>query len=746
MTWIESRLLPLARLHAGPAGAITVPRLEQAGRWEDAPAELNPAVRALLPPQLFAHQARAMRLALARQNVVISTGAGSGKTLALAGPILHLLLAEPSARAMLVMPTKALARDQLRRWKEWAHPLGLLAAVYDGDTPARERSSIRRHAHILITTPDMLHAGILPRLEDWIPFFRGLRAVAVDELHSMRGVFGSHGAWVMRRMKRAAAWQGSHPLLLAASATLQNPRALAEQVFDAEFSEIVEDAAPQGQKQWVLADAGENRDELSAAALALAVEEGRRAILFVRTRRQVEELAARAAELCGEASLIETYRGGHTAAQRRQAEKRLQSGQVLGVAATNALELGIDLDGMDLVIMNGFPGSIASFHQQAGRAGRAGRPGAVLLAASDDPMEQLFIRQPHFLEPGRLEQAIIDPANPHVAESQLLCGAYERGWTAEELAAWPGAQQAADDLTQAGGLARAGDRWILPFDASPAHRFSIRGSQSETIALFADGEIIGDMESWRACQEAHPGAIYQHRDRAYLVHSLRLEQSQALLTETDAVWRTRPLISTLAEPTVALHEDPTEGLTWRLCGVKVTTQTTGFRRLGPKPSELLREESLDLPASEFDTIGVILDLAPEAEPGALAAAVHGVQHALSAVAPIMAGCDPQDLSAAWFSYAPDTAAPRIIVFDQMAGGSGLAASLYARRQEWARLAAEALASCACAEGCPACLHSPRCECANQLLSKPGALELLQLWTERDSSQRVDPSSDTHNRP
>lgn len=725
---------------------MVVRRAERTGRWEPIPEELNPAVRALLPPELFAHQAQMIRLALARQNTVICTGPGSGKTLALAAPILHLLLAEPSARSLLVMPTKALARDQLRRWKEWAQPLGLLAAVYDGDTPARERSSIRRHAHIVITTPDMLHAGILPRLEDWIPFFRGLRAVAVDELHSLRGVFGSHGAWVMRRMRRAADWQGSRPLLLAASATLQNPRRLAEQIFDAPFAEILEDTAPQGAKEWVLADAGENRDELAAAALAMAVAEGRRAILFVRARRQVEALAEHAAELCGKPGLIETYRGGHTAAQRRQAEKRLQTGQVLGVVATNALELGIDLDGMDLVIMNGFPGSIASFHQQAGRAGRAGRPGAVLLAANDDPMEQLLIRQPHFLEPGRLEQAIIDPANPHVAESQLLCGAYERGWTAEELAPWPGAQQAADALTQAGSLARAGGRWILPFDSSPAHQFSIRGSQSETVALFAEGEIIGDMEAWRACQEAHPGAVYQHRDRAFLVGALRLDQGQAFLRETDAAWRTRPLISTLAEPTVSLAEDPDSGLTWRLCGIQVTTQTTGFRRIGAKPPELPREESLDLPASEFDTIGVVLDLPAEEEPGALAAAVHGAQHALSAVAPLMAGCDPQDLSAAWFSYAHDTAAPRIIIFDQMAGGSGLAASLYARRGQWVELAREALASCACANGCPACLQSPRCECANQLLSKPGALELLQLWAGRESSQRVDPSSATHMRP
>jgi DEAD/DEAH box helicase domain-containing protein len=714
------------------------------GVFADFPADLNEKLVERLQElgieKLYAHQAEAIESALAGHDTVTTVGTSSGKTLCYALPMLQKCLEEPSAKALLLFPTKALAHDQLDRLQELAEGSSLMSSCYDGDTPKSRRSMIRSSAHLILTNPDMLHMAILPQHEHWRKFFKSLRVIVLDEVHVLRGAFGSHTAWVLRRLLRLCEWYGSKPLILASSATLPNAEEHFENLTGRTPVVISQDAAPSSDKKIYLIEAPDDASSgfetpnmLTARLLAELAMNDVRTLAFCKARTTTELVVRQAREHLkakgAPTGLIDSYRGGYTAKERRDIEKRLFKGSLSGLAATNAMELGVDVGGLDAVILNGYPGSLSSFWQQVGRCGRAGRPGAAVFIAHEDPLEQHLVRDPHALLNAK-EAATVSIENPQIAESQLRCAAFERPIAPEELEAiGPSAVEAAERLGEAGELEFNAGRWFYPSYDGPAFMVNIRGSSAETFVLRNGDEVIGDMEEWRAYLHAHAGAVYLHRDRTFVVTKLDLQHGEATLQEDDPGYWTRTQSRSLAQETARISQRDAREVKLGLAGLKITIQATGYQRIKNGSTEILGHEELDLPPLTWDTIGVALDFHPEfasfEDPQALGG-LHGLEHALMAAAPLIAGCDPRDLDSVWFAIAPETMAPRIVVFDQAPGGLGFSAKLYEEYEDWIRLASKIVLSCSCEHGCPKCMLSPRCSTGNEPLSKPELKRMLDM--------------------
>lgn len=688
---------------------------------------------------LYAHQAEAAEQLILGRDTAVATGTNSGKTLCYLLPALQACLQEPAARAFLIYPTKALAQDQLARIQALAPP-GIRAAVYDGDTPKNQRSAIRSEAHLILTNPDMLHLGILPNADLWRRTLRALRVVAVDEAHTLRGAFGSHAAWVLRRLLRLAEWHGAKPVVALGSATLPEIALHAQRLTGREFLSIDEDGSPQGRKRILLVgesdepDGHEHRGRLAGRLLASLAGGGIRTLAFCRSRIGAE-LTARAAQSALESggrnpALIGSYRAGYTPQERRQIEKALFTGKLAGLAATNALEMGVDIGGLDVVLIQGYPGSVSSFWQQAGRCGRSGRDGLAVFLAGEDPLEQHLVREPGLLARSP-ERASIRMENPAICRGQLLCMAHERPIGDEEAAALgPDVEQQLADLADEGALAHSARRWFYTSHDPPAPKVSLRSSESGRVSLVFQGEVLSEMEPWRALREAHPGAVYLHRDQTFQVKELLWDQGLALLERHEAPWHTEPRLQSLAQET---HRIQTAEHPWGragLCGIHLTVKTVGFVRRHAETRALMNEELLDLPAHESDTIGVCLDLSPDVlswEDPRSAGILHAWEHALRASAPLVASCDPRDLGSAWFLFCMESMGSRVAIFDSMPGGSGFSESLFQGLEDWLSLAWRMALSCPCQDGCPRCLLLPACESKNELLDKTGLRQLAELF-------------------
>lgn len=704
--------------------------------WAELPHGLHSDVLAALEHegirQLYRHQSISANWCLKGQNVMLTTGTSSGKTLAYTLPAIQALAEEPAARIMMIFPTKALAQDQLGRLKRLA-PDGVRIAVYDGDTPKAQRGLIRKEAHVILTNPDMLHVGILPSQELWRKFLRSLRLVVVDEAHTLRGVFGSHCAWVFRRLLRLSRWMGGRPSLFAASATLPNPEEHFISLFGEGCQVVTDDSSLQSERHWLLTEGlpdGPTPNQLTALLLAELAGVGVRTLAFCRSRSAAETItrrARKALEKRGQrASQVDSYRGGYTPSERRDIEKAFFDGSLTGLASTNAMELGVDVGGLDAVLINGYPGSLASFRQQAGRCGRGMMPGTVVFIAHPDPLEHYLLEHPELLTQPT-EPALIDLRNLPISRAQLQCAAYELPPTHEELAKLsPSGQAAAEDLQLSGELSPAAGRWFYPGHDAPAAKISIRGSTGPTVQLIAKDQLIGEMEDWRALQWAFPGAVYLHRDQDYVVQQLDWPGKAAYLAQELVPWTTDPVVQSLAEEKLTIVKKQLGSLTLSFSSVEITNRTLGYRRMGPD-GNILAVHDLQMPAHQIQTTAVILDPPPELFPiddEASSGALHAWQHLLSATAPLLAGCDPRDLGAAWFAWSPDSLGPRIYVYDAVAGGIGLSQRLFEDCITWLNRAAEMVSSCRCEEGCPRCLLSPRCESNNEPLSKALLLKRL----------------------
>ncbi|HTQ10395.1 MAG TPA: DEAD/DEAH box helicase [Fimbriimonadaceae bacterium] len=715
--------------------------------------------------QLYSHQARAYDAAMAGKDVIVVTGTNSGKTLCYNLPALQWSLTEPAVRTFYLFPTKALAQDQLGKLEQIAPGPQTRIATYDGDTPAAQRGSIRRLADIILTNPDMLHVGILPGHENWTKFLKSLRLIVIDEMHVYRGVFGSHVGNILRRLLRLCEWHRSRPQIIACSATIGNPEELFEQLTGRKGHLIDEDGSPKARRTFVFwnpPEVGENTrmsaNVVTSELLATLSEAGLRSLAFNRARVSAElvlRYTRRRVQRQGEVGpeKIESYRAGYTAKERRQIEQALFKGDLLGLSATNAMELGVDVGGLDAVLMNGYPGTISSFFQQAGRAGRGTRPGLSVMVAHDDPLEQFLIRKPEMVLQGANESVAVNPGNPQILSRQLLCAAYERPISPSELERFgQGAIDVAESLDRSGELAFRAGMFFYPSHEPPAPNVSIRGLGGDQVSLILDGEVIGSMERWRAMQHAHKGAMYLHRGQSYLVTSLDLDSGRAELQRLETDYYTTPIVQSVIEQNVQIKgpEEPnskSQDPRSSLVGVSVTNSVIGFRRKTLDGDHVLSVEPLELPTTTFDTIAVRFDLSFNIPPLEEAAemieeetgGIHGLEHALLAVAPLIAGCDRGDLGSAWYTAFPrfrdlnasivqsssPSFSPAVFVYDQTPGGVGLCEKLYANLGRWVIAAYQLVSTCECAEGCPACLMSARCEANNDHLSKPGALKLLE---------------------
>ncbi len=719
-----------------------------------APARpIHPEVAAKLADlgldRLFCHQAQAYDAAMAGEDVVVVTGTNSGKTLCYNLPALEMCLAEPAVRCLYLFPTKALAQDQRRKLEELTPGPQVRIATYDGDTPKSQRSAIRKLSHIVLTNPDMLHVGILPGQEHWARFFRSLRLIVLDELHVYRGVFGSNVGNIVRRLLRLCAWHNCRPQIIACSATIGNPVQLFERLTGRGATLIDQDGSPSGKRTFIFwnppllepeAEPGGTARRLSANVasseiLASLVECGQRTLVFSRARISAELVLRYARRRVKEgdraaASSIESYRAGYTAKERREIESSLFEGRLLGLSSTNAMELGVDVGGLDAVVMNGYPGTASSFWQQAGRAGRGSRDGLAVLVAHDDPLEQFLIRRPDAVLGAFSETVGANPENPQILSQHLMCAAHERPISPTELGRFGGrALEIAESLDRSGELAFRAGLFFYPSFEPPALRVNIRGTGGEQVRLRVDGEEIGSMERWRAMTSAHEGAVYLHRGATFLVTALDLDQGEATLVPYDADYYTQAITQSVLDPRFSIESGAVEEITVTLAAMSVTDCVLGYRKKSLDGDTVLSTEALELPSQTFDTLCVRFDLPMMDEEGDLATqlgGVHGFEHALTAVAPLIAGCDRADLGSAWYAMFPDTMRPAVFVFDRAPGGVGLCERLFESREEWLRAAHDLVASCNCEEGCPACLYSARCEVSNEALSKAGALALVSM--------------------
>ncbi len=721
--------------------------------WPPRPAtfgELNSSIHGSLAAKLaelghdrlFCHQTLAYDAAMSGKDLVVVTGTNSGKTLCYNLPALQMALSEPAAKILYLFPTKALAQDQLGRLSALA-PESIRVGTYDGDTSPNQRSALRKLAHVILTNPDMLHVGILPSHELWTRFLKSLRLIVIDEMHVYRGVFGSNVASVIGRLLRLCEWHRARPQIIACSATIGNPTELFENLTGRKPLLIDEDGSPKGKRTFVFwnpPDIG-NGQRLSAnivtsELIAMLAEAGQRTLAFSRARVSAELVLKYTRTRLAKGGLIEpdkveSYRAGYTVKERRQIEQAIFKGKLLGLSATNAMELGVDIGALDAVVMNGYPGSIASFFQQAGRAGRGTQDGLAIMVGQNDPLEQFMIRKPETLLEARNENVTVNPGNPQILSQQLLCATHERPMAPTELAQFhEKALELAESMDRSGELAFRNGMFFYPSHEPPAPKVNIRGTRGEPIKLLCDGNELGTMESWRAMQNAHEGAIYLHRGATYVSLELDLDVGVAHLEPLNADYYTQPMVQSIVKPQVLMRKNGTAALS----GVKVTTAVIGFKRKSLDGDTVLGIEELDLPPQTFETIAAIATLSntePQEEPARHLGGVHGAEHALMALAPLLSGCDRGDLGSSWYAFHPDCLGPAIFVYDQTPGGLGLCEKLFETFGGWIQGALQLLQSCPCEEGCPGCLLSSRCEANNEALDKPFAIRILKSLRNLD---------------
>ncbi|MEK6251993.1 MAG: DEAD/DEAH box helicase [Actinomycetota bacterium] len=725
---------------------------EHRARRTALPTSLDPglaeALRAAGIERLYSHQRETMEAA-ADSNLIITSGTASGKSLAFNLPVLDGIARDPKRRALYLYPTKALAQDQARKLHE-LRPPGLREAIYDGDTPREERPAIRRRSNLVLTNPDMLHIGLLPHHKQWGDFLANLGWVVVDEAHTYRGVFGSHVANVLRRLRRAARAYGSEPRFLMASATIANPVELAERLTGNEFRLIDEDGAPRAGREIAIWNpplideaTGTRRSTLSEAAdlLAELVSHGVRTICFLRSRRGIEliqrftrdRLAADGkAEL---AERIAPYRGGYTPQQRRRIEADLAAGELLAVVATDALELGIDVGELDAAICVTFPGTVASLRQMWGRAGRRSR-GLAVYVAGQDALDQFFCRHPaEFLE-RPVEAAILDHASEQISALHLVAAAYELPLTDADSDVFGDAwRERAERLVAAGELRASGQRFLPRRSGFPAARIPLRSASADSVAVIEreSGELLGMVEAERAFTTVHPGAVYLHLGRSYEVERLDIEARQAVVTPFDGDFYTRPKKETEIFIERVRESRETAGVELSLGAVSVTEQVIAFQRVSLTDHEPIDIVSLELPEQNFLTqaLWYVLPqrIAGQIPPEVLLGALHATEHGQIAVLPLIAMCDRWDIGGLSTNVHLQTGSPTIFIYDGHPGGVGIAARGY---EEFERLAGDAerlIGECPCADGCPSCVQSPKCGNLNEPLHKAGALELMRLMHE-----------------
>ena len=753
----------LARLLLDPSRADRVTHVEhvpaRAGRQGDWPVWAAPLLvdrlRLAGVDRPWEHQVQAAELAHGGTSVVVATGTASGKSLAYLLPVLTALLDDDRAGALYLSPTKALATDQLRAVRA-LNLMAVRAATFDGDTPREERDWVRRHGRLVLTNPDMLHRSILPRHADWASYLRGLKYVVVDECHTYRGVFGSHVALVLRRLRRICARYGAHPVFILASATARNPEVSASRLTGLPVAAVTDDASPRGTTEFALWEpplmpsygGGEHGAPVRRSAtaetgdlLADLVVEGARTIAFVRSRRGAESVSLSARRALSDAApeLVEkvaAYRGGYLPEERRELERRLQSGALTGVAATNALELGLDVSGLDAVVLTGWPGTVASVWQQAGRAGRAGQGALAVFVARDDPLDTYLVHHPEALFGRPVEATVLDPANPYVLGPHLGCAAAELPLTEADLELFGDSPDQVwlllADLVRRGVLRARPRGWFWTSRDRP--EVDIRGTGGPPVRLVESttGRLLGTVDGASAHGQAHTGAVYLHQGESWLVDRLDLEGAVALVHAEEPDYTTSARDITDIAIVEALRTELHAGVELVFGTVDVTHQVVSYLKKRIGSGEVLGEEPLDLPPRQLRTRAVwyTVDLALLEAAGIAWAdvkgAAHAAEHAAIGLLPLFATCDRWDIGGVSTALHPDTGTCTVFVYDGHPGGAGFSEQGYVRRAAWLTATRDAIQACECPAGCPSCVQSPKCGNGNEPLDKARAVALLDV--------------------
>lgn len=744
----------------------------RAARFANLCRPLPPSLVDRLPPTgLWSHQAQALDLARTGQSVAVATATASGKSLCFQLPVAEATL--NGSGALLVYPTKALAHDQLRSLAALEVP-GLVAATYDGDSSAAERAWTRRHANVVLTNPDMLHSSILPNHGSWGTFLMRLAYVVVDELHILRGIFGSHVAHVLRRLRRLCRIYRSSPTFIFGSATVGQPAELASALCGSTVRAVTDDGSPLGERLMALwnpplldtsSGARASSDGQTADLLTALVGAGYRVIAFARSRRSAEMVCALARRRLPDrlTGSVAAYRGGFLPAQRRQVEADLASGRLRGVVTTNALELGMDIAGLDACLIDGFPGTIASLRQQAGRAGRSRRQSLTVLVAGADALDQWYINHPQEVHSRPAEPAVVNPSNPFVLGPQLSCAAHELPLDRGDERWWGAPQMPVGTLDEAVRALVVADQLIVRASRAihagnsrrPAQELGLRNTSTcEYRILCSEGDLVGTVDEARAFTTVHPGAIYLHQGQPWLVEELDLEERIAWVVRTDSTDVTRAR----AETRIAvLNREKTTTVgraSLNLGPVEVIEQVTGYRRrpglAGARDGspdggrgcsvECLRprvDVSLDLPATRLATRALWygLDDSVLADAGLqsngavqggfhLGGSLHAAEHAAIAILPLFAMCDRWDVGGASTARLAGTGQAGVVIYDGHTGGSGVAELGYGAGCHHLEATLEAMTNCQCRAGCPSCVQSPKCGNLNDSLDKAGAVALL----------------------
>ncbi len=733
----EGSLVHLRELEARPMRTVPFP--------DDVPEMLVARLSLLGIEGLFAHQRAGLDALRAGEHLVMSTGTASGKTLVYDLAFAEAAISTPKTTALFLFPTKALARDQLRQVRALKIPQ-VRAAVYDGDTPQAERPLIRKNANLVLTNPDMLHASLLPDHARWADFLFRLSLVVVDEAHVLRGVFGSHVSMVLRRLRRLIAHHGGAPRWCLASGTIGNPAELAERLTGLDCTVVADDASPRGRKLFALwnppvvdEESGARRSALSEASWLMGklVARDVRTIGFTRSRRAAELLAEFTRRDLGDVQKrrrIRAYRAGYLAEDRRAIERQLADGELVAVAATNALELGIDIGSLDAAVLTGYPGTRASMWQQAGRAGRREAESLAMLVAQDDPLDQYLVQHPQDLFDRPAEAAVIDPTNPYVLKPHLRCAAREHPLTSADAETFfgPSAAAALTALEARGGLRRRGDTWHDAGRTSPHREVDVRAGSGHVyrIVLADSGELIGTADEHRAFGTLHPGAIYLHQGEQYLVTQLDITSRVALVEEADPDYYTQARDMTDIQIVNQLDHRSLGDVNMRFGDVRVTNQVTGFVRKLVATGEVIDDVALALPEVALDTRAVwwtltqpLLDRAAVG-PRDLPGGIHAAEHAAIGLLPLVATCDRWDVGGVSTPLHPDTGLTTIFVYDGYPGGAGVTERGFHDARRWLQATLETVRGCPCSHGCPSCVQSPKCGNGNEPLDKAAAVAIL----------------------
>ncbi len=712
------------------------------------PKDLHPKLaEALLSAgisELYSHQATSYE-STANDNTIITTGTASGKSLCFNLPTLDAIYKDGAARALYIYPTKALAQDQARKLTQLSGS-DLNLAIYDGDTPSNERAWIKKKANLVLTNPDMLNVGILPHHSAWGDFFSNLNYVVLDEAHVYRGVFGSHVANVLRRLRRVAGLYGTNPRFILTSATIANPVQLAEKLTGLNFESIDEDGSPMKRKLVAIWNpplidpkGGTRKSVLSEAAEVFAklVGSGVRTICFTQSRRATELIYKFSQLRLDEGSdtssdTIAPYRAGYTPQQRRKLEGKLADGELRGVVATSALELGIDIGSLDAAICATYPGTVASLRQRWGRAGRS-REGIALFMAGEDALDQYFCRNPEQLLDRPVEAAILDHENENIYLEHLVAAAYEAPLeTSDSDVLGTGLERSADKLVERGRLRKHRGRYLLRERGFPARRISLRSSSADSFDVIQKetGELLGTVEAERVFSTVHPGAVYMHLGDSYEVSKLDIRARRAIVTRFNGDYFTQPKTDTEITIEEVMESRAAGGVEVTFGAVSVTEQVIAYQKRRLADREVLGLVTLDLPEQNFLTQALWYelpeDLLPFEDKNILLGSLHAVEHAQIAVLPLIAMCDRWDIGGLSTNIHYQTGSATIFIYDGHPGGVGITRQGYENFETLSENARRLISKCPCETGCPSCIQSPKCGNLNEPLNKEGAVQTLKL--------------------